>query len=171
MHTPAPLVLLLVLMSPLAANAAEVYRCVDKGVVTYQDFPCRDGGSVVRLAPDPPPPPGTSSQENLEEMRKRVDTMARERRQREIAAQIDVQERIIAQLDRQEAAELDTLRKQRGFAANNFQADGWDRDRVDRAIVEEAAAVSAKYRDRSEPARRRLESLRNEQKTLTPARQ
>lgn len=67
------------------------------------------------------------------------------------------------------AAELDALRQKRGFAANNFQADGVDRLRGDRALADQMRAVSAKYRERAEPSRRRIGELHNEQKTLTSA--
>ncbi|MEO5766494.1 MAG: DUF4124 domain-containing protein [Casimicrobiaceae bacterium] len=166
----------MLLALPPAAHAAEVYRCVDKGVITYQDFPCRtpgEGGVVRLVVPDPatPPPPRAKGADDLDETRRNVDVMARERRQREIAAEIDGLERVVARNDKEEAAELDVLRSQRGYAANNFKADGLDLARVDRALTDRMAAVSTKYRERAEPVRRRIVELRNEQKTLTSARQ
>jgi flagellar biosynthesis/type III secretory pathway protein FliH len=169
----AALALLVTLALPPAALAADVFRCVENGVTTYQDFPCRtpDGGQVVRVVVPDSPPPSANAQESADEARKRLDAAMRERRQREITAEIERIEQSIARIEREEAAELDVLRNQRGFAANNFKADGWDRARVDRAMVDEMAAVSAKYRARTEPLRRRIIELRNEQKTLTAARQ
>jgi hypothetical protein len=167
------LALLLSLALPLAAQAADVYRCVENGVTTYQDTPCRtpDGGKSVRVVIPDPPPPRANSQEDLEEMRKRVDAFARERRQKEIATEIDGLDRTIARLAREEAAELDALRQKRGYAANNFQTDLFDKGVVDRALTDEMAAVSAKYRERTEPMRRRIAELQKEQKTPTSARQ
>jgi len=167
------LAVLVTLALPLAANAADVYRCIDKGVTTYQDFPCRTpgGGSVVPVVIPDSPPPSVNNAENMEEMRKRVDTMARERRQREIGAEIDRLEQSVARIGKEEAVELDALRQQRGYAANNFQTDLYDKGRVERALADEMKVVSAKYRERTEPMRRRIIELRNEQKSLTAARQ
>ena len=169
----AALALLATLALLPAAHAADVYRCVENGVTTYQDFPCRtpDGGGVVRVVIPDTPPPSASSAQNLEETRKRVDAFARERRQREIAADIDRLEQSLARVAKEEATEIDTLRQQRGYAANNFQTDLYDKGRVDRALVDEMKAVAVKYRERAEPARRRILELRNEQKTLAAAAQ
>ena len=169
----AALALLITFALPPAAHAADVYRCVENGVTTYQDFPCRtpDGGQSVRVVVPDSPPPSANSAENLEETRKRVDAYARERRQREITADIGRLEQSIARTEKEEAAELNALRQKRGYAAHNFQTDLYDKGVVDRALVDEMAEVRAKYRERTEPARRRILELRNEQKTLTAARQ
>ncbi len=169
----AALALLATLALLPAAHAADVYRCVENGVTTYQDFPCRtpDGGQVVRVVVPDSPPPGANSAENLEETRKRVDAFARERRQREIAADIDRLEQSLARMGREETTEIDALRQKRGYAANNFQTDLYDKGRVDRALADEMSEVRAKYRERAEPSRRRILELRNEQKTLAAARQ
>jgi uncharacterized protein DUF4124 len=167
------LAVLVALALPSAAQAADVYRCVENGVTTYQDFPCRTpaGGSVVRVVVPDSPPPSANDAENMEEMRKRVDAMARERRQRELAAEIDRLEQSVVRMGKEEAVELDALRQQRGYAANNFQTDLYDKGRVDRALTDEMKAIAAKYRERTEPVRRRIIELRNEQKTLAAARQ
>ena len=167
------LAVLVALVLPSAAQAADVYRCVENGVTTYQDFPCRTpaGGSVVRVVVPDSPPPSANDAENMEEMRKRVDAMARERRQRELAAEIDRLEQSVVRMGKEEATELDALRQQRGYAANNFQTDLYDKGRVDRALTDEMKAIAVKYRERTEPVRRRIIELRNEQKTLAAARQ
>ena len=167
------LALLVSLALPPVVQAADVYRCVEKGITTYQDYPCRtpDGGKSVRVAIPDPPPPSANSAENLDEMRKRVDALARERRQREISIEIDGLNRTIARLDKEEAGELDVLRQKRSYAASNFQIDLYDKGRVDRALVDEMSEVKAKYRERTEPARRRIAELQKEQNTLTSARQ
>ena len=164
--------MLVTLALPLAAQAADVYRCVEKGVTTYQDFPCRapDSGKVVRLAPEPTPP-RASSQDDLEALRKSVDTMARERRQRQIAEEIDGLERTLTRLGNEETAELNDLRARRKYMDANYLGDPFNRTDLERYFDKEIAAVSAKYRERTETARRRIVDLRNEQKTLTTARQ
>jgi hypothetical protein len=155
---------------PWPADAADVYRCVDKGVTTYQDFPCRtpESGKSVRVIVPETPPPRAASADDLQELRKRVDAMTRERRQREITSEIDGLERVLTRLAGEEAAELDVLRNRRLYASANIPGEPLERGRVDRALADEMSAVSARYRERAEAARRRIVELRNEQKALAP---
>ena len=67
--------------------------------------------------------------------------------------------------------EIDALRQKRGYAANNFQTDLYDKGRVDRALAEEMSEGEGET-TASAPNRRdrRILELRNEQKTLAAAR-
>ena len=150
------------------AASAEIYRCVDNGVVTYQDAPCRTpGGTVVKLPQEPPPSAqrGDPNEAN-DELRKRVDAMARERRQREIVVEIDQLDRQLVRLSGEEAAELDALRDRRKFIGNNLQGDPYGQAQLQRSLEDEMKQVSAKYRDRSDALRRRIIALRGESATL-----
>jgi len=160
----------LVALPPAAARAAEVYRCVDSGVVTYQDAPCRTPGSgtVVKLPQEPPPPPaaGGDTPESNEALRKRVDAMARERRQREIATEIDGLDRQLTRIAAEESAELGAVRERRKFIANNLQGDPYGQATLQRSLEDEMKQISAKYRERSDAVRRRIVALRGESAAL-----
>jgi hypothetical protein len=160
----------LVALLPAAAGAADVYRCVDNGVVTYQDAPCSNAGSgtVVRLPQEPPPPPGArgDAAQSNEALRKRVDAMARERRQREIATEIDGLDRQLTRIAAEEAAELSAVRDRRKFIANNLQGDPYGQGTLQRSLEDEMKQISAKYRDRSDAVRRRIMALRGESVAL-----
>jgi len=157
-------------LPPAAAGAADVYRCVDNGVVTYQDAPCSNAGSgtVVRLPQEPPPPPGArgDAAQSKEALRKRVDAMARERRQREIATEIDGLDRQLTRIAAEEAAELSAVRDRRKFIANNLQGDPYGQATLQRSLEDEMKQISAKYRERSDAVRRRIVSLRGESVAL-----
>ena len=170
---PRRVVVLLMLALPLVAEAADVYRCIDKGVTTYQDFPCRapDTGKAVRLGTPEPAPARAGSQTELQDLRKRVDTMARERREREINTEVDDLERQVTRLATAEAAELAPLKDRRLYLAQNLQGDPYGLATIDREVSDQMTAISAKYRERTEAVRRRIDELRNEQKGLALPRQ
>jgi len=160
----------LVALLPAAARAAEVYRCVDNGAVTYQDAPCRTPGSgtVVKLPQEPAPPPAArgDAAESNEALRKRVDAMARERRQREIATEIDGLDRQLTRIAAEESAELGAVRERRKFIANNLQGDPYGQGQLQRSLEDEMKQISAKYRERSDTVRRRIVALRGESAVL-----
>ena len=160
----------LLALLPAPTSAAEIYRCVDNGLVTYQDAPCRNagGGTVVKLPQDSPPPPDArgDTRESTDELRKRVNAMARERRQREIAAEIDQLDRQLARISADESAELDAIRERRKYIAGNLQGDPYGQAQIQRSLEDEMKQVSAKYRDRSEGVRRRIAALRGESVAL-----
>ena len=170
---PCRAVVLLTLALPLAAEAADVYRCIDQGVITYQDFPCRasEPGKAVRLGTPESAPARTGGQADLQALRKSVDTMARERREREINTEVEGLERQIARLATAEAAELAPLKDRRLYVAQNLQGDPYGLAQIEREVTEQMAAISAKYRERTGTVRRRIDELRNEQKGLALPRQ
>jgi hypothetical protein len=160
--------MILALAMPITAQgAANVYRCVDRGAVTYQDMPCgtQDGAKLV--LPDSPAA-RSSNPEDLDRLRKRVDAMTYERRQREIEAELADIERRLAALNRDQAAEIDAIKGRQQYIAATVPSYQWDRGAMDQAIAEEMKAVAAKYRARTDAAQRRLLQLRNEQSALTP---
>ncbi len=162
-----PLILALCLCPQ--AQAADVYRCVDKGVTTYQDTPCKAPGvgGVVRIQEPPPPTGNTAGQQEVKQLRESVDAMSRERRQREISAEIDDLERTVKRLTAEQAAELEPIQARRTMIANNFVGDPYGYADIDRALAKDMAAVSAKYRERTEAVRKRIADLRLEQKALS----
>jgi hypothetical protein len=154
-------------LPPPTQGAANVYRCVDKGAVTYQDMPCGTPDGAKLVLPDSPAA-RSSNPEDLDQLRKRVDAMTYERRQREIATELADIERRLAALNRDQASEIVALKERQQYIASTVPSYQWDRGAMDQAIADEMKAVAAKYRARTDAAQRRIVQLRNEQAALTP---
>ncbi len=58
-------VLLSLLLRPLSAGAKPVYKCEEKGVITYTDRPCTPGATAAELPGLIVAPPPTRSQQDL----------------------------------------------------------------------------------------------------------
>jgi hypothetical protein len=143
----------------------EIYKCVQDGKTVYQDQPCRGAGSAIVVAPPEPrdiTPAATGSEEQLTRLRANVSEMARERRKREIAFEVNGLEREIAGYERAEKIELAALAEKRDYNYNDRNAARWQRETVLQSIDAEIRSVTEKYATMKQAARDRVLRLQKE---------
>jgi hypothetical protein len=167
MKRPSMLEICAVLATALNPCSAigEIYKCVQDGKTLYQDQPCRGAGSSIVIAsPEAsgPNPTATGGDERLSRLRANVNEMARERRKREIAYEIDGLEREISGYERAENVELATLTDKKRYNNNDVNAAGWQREWVLKSIETEMRSVTEKYAAMKQAARDRVSRLRKE---------
>jgi hypothetical protein len=157
---------------PFSAPGAEIFKCVDGVRTIYQDHPCPGSAKAATLAP----PRGAAasapaeSEELQTRLRAQVDEMARQRRKREIAAEIARLEAGVEANRQAEEAELAALRDRRGFNYHNLAAASWQREAVLKGIDAQMQATSDKYRSLRDGALERIAQLRKDLSALDKAR-
>jgi hypothetical protein len=142
---------------PVHFARADTYKCVDNGRTTYQDQPCRSGGSVLRSSNDTPDP---RAAETVSKLKASVTQLEQARKQREAGVEIDRLEREIQALDQAEQDELAAIRTKRDFANYNLPGAVWERGEVEQARAKEMQSVTEKYAARKQASRDRVALLR-----------
>lgn len=144
---------------------AAMYKCVDGGTTIFQDKPCAGAGAAVTVKPAAPAPasePSTDTgngadHETIRKLRASTESMALERRQRELRHEIQLLE---GEIDGHRAAmdrELSSLSAKKAYAKNNLAGATWEQ-----SISSEMQAVAEKYKARIQIAQDRLSAVRKD---------
>jgi uncharacterized protein DUF4124 len=144
---------------PFPSAVAEMYKCTEDGKAVFQDTPCRGSGSAITVKPASG---NTSDSSVFSRTKANVSEMERERRQREIAYEIERLERVIRGYERSQDAELTVLRYKKSYAENNFAGATWERSALEQSISTEMQAVTEKYKTKIQVARDWITQLRRD---------
>ena len=153
------------------ASQAEMYKCSENGVTSFQERPCKGAGGAIAVRPasgygnqqvTPQPAANTSSASSSpQNENERLSQMQRERRLREMSYDIADAEREIKLLETAMETELASLNEKKGRANNNLAGATWEQ-----SISSEMQVVADKYRLKIATAQARLDSLRKERESL-----
>ncbi|WP_020409677.1 DUF4124 domain-containing protein [Hahella ganghwensis] len=136
--------------------ATSIYKCTsEKGTVVFSESPCNNQAEKIEVSV---PKIGTEGSTNATNILK---TIEKHNRPREIDQEIKELETQIADDQKKMDLELDNLREQKKYAANNLAGATWEE-----SISTEMQAVVEKYKTRISNARSQIEYLRAEKQRV-----
>ncbi len=154
----------LMLAAALVAHPShsQVFRCTVDGRAVFSDQPCSDDAVVIEVRPAAGATGDTVSADQAATARREsIESMARDRRLREIERETLAVERRMREQNRAMDRDMQAVRDSMRYSNNNLA--GATRDV---SLTQEMQAIAHRYQVQAETDRARLDLLRSEREAL-----